>query len=70
MELYDLVKDPNETVNLMFDQNFASIGDDLLDEISGYMKTTGDRLALPKDLRINFLKLYKNGIQKSDKSQL
>lgn len=70
LELYDVVKDPNESVNLLFDQNFASVADDLITELSGYMKTTGDRLTLPNNLRLTFSKLYKNGIQKSDKSQL
>jgi hypothetical protein len=41
----------------------------MISELSDYMKKTGDRLSLPKDLRINFLKNYKNGIQKSDKVQ-
>lgn len=69
VELYDLVKDPTESVNLMFDQNFTTVADDLLGELTGYMKSTGDRLTLPKDLHKTFLKLYKNGVQKSDKSQ-
>jgi arylsulfatase A-like enzyme len=68
LELYDLEKDPQETTNLLFDQKFASVVDELLNDLAGYMKTTGDRLSLPKNLRTQFLKLYKSGIQKSDKS--
>ena len=68
LELYDVVKDPAEKVNLMFDQQFAVIADNLVTELAAYMKDTGDRIKLPPALRINFLKNYKNGIQKADKS--
>ncbi len=69
VELYDVQNDPKESVNLMFDQKFANLSDELIIELSDYMKKTGDRLSLPKDLRTIFLKNYKYGIQKSDKVQ-
>lgn len=69
IELYDVIKDPQEKVNLAFDKNFAATADDLIAELSAYMQSTGDRVQLPKDLRQNFLKQYKKGIEKSDKSR-
>lgn len=69
VELYDTVKDPQEKVNLMFDENFTATADDLIAELSGYMQRTGDRVRLPKGLRENFVMQYKKGIEKKDKSQ-
>lgn len=69
LELYDVLKDTKESVNLLFNPSFAAIADDMIRELSTYMKQTGDRLSLPDDLRTRFLKNYKNGIQKSDKVQ-
>lgn len=69
VELYDLGKDSKESINLLFDPQYASLAEEMIGELSGYMKKTGDRLSLSKDLRTNFLKNYKNGIQKSDKVQ-
>lgn len=69
LELYDVLKDPKETDNLLFNPSFAGVADDMIRELSNYMKQTGDRLSLAADLRTRFLKNYKNGIQKSDKLQ-
>lgn len=69
LELYDVLKDPQETNNLLFNPSFAGVVDDMIRELSNYMKQTGDRLSLAADLRTRFLKNYKNGIQKSDKLQ-
>ncbi len=69
VELYDIIKDPAETVNLMFDRNFSAIAGELITELAAYMKNSGDRLSLPADLQQHFIQTYKNGIQKSDKSQ-
>jgi choline-sulfatase len=69
VELYDLTKDPSESVNLLFDKRMENTADELINELSAYMKKTGDRLTLPKDIRVQFLQTYKNGIQKSDTSQ-
>ena len=67
VELYDVIKDPQEKVNLAFDQNFAAIANDLIAELSAYMQRTGDRVQLPKNLLQNFVKQYKKGIEKKDK---
>ncbi len=69
VELYDVSKDPKETVNLMFDQKFSPIAGELIAELAAYMKNSGDRLSIPNGLLEQFVKTYKNGIQKSDKSQ-
>ena len=42
---------------------------ELIAELRGYMKNTGDRLTLPKDLRTDFLKNYKNTADKGGKSE-
>ena len=69
VELYDVIKDPQETVNLMFDPAYTATADELIADLAAYMQKTGDRLTLRKDLHTQFLKNYKNGIQKSDKQQ-
>ncbi len=69
VELYDVVKDPQETENLLFDKKYAATADELIVLLRGYMKNSGDRLTLPKDLRTNFLKSYKNGAEKGGKSE-
>jgi len=69
LELYDLVKDKKESNNLMFDKNYAKLYDDMIHDLISYMQNTGDRLTLTKDISMQFLKKYKNEIQKSDKSQ-
>lgn len=69
VELYDVLKDPQEKTNLVFDPQFASVADAMIAELSAYMKKTGDRLTLAANLRSRFLTYYKNGIQKSDKIQ-
>lgn len=69
VEVYDVIKDPMEKVNLAFDRNFNAITDDLITELTGYMQRMGDRLQLPRDLRQRFIKLYRSEIQKSDKSK-
>ncbi len=68
VELYDVIQDPQEKVNLMFNQKFAVPADELIGELQDYMKRTGDRLQLPQTLRENFIKNYKPGIQKTAKS--
>lgn len=70
VELYDVRKDPQEMVNLMFDKAYTTKADELIVALQAYMKNTGDRLSLPENLRTRFLNTYKSGIQKSDKSQL
>lgn len=69
VELYDVVKDPQETENLLFDKKYEATADELIVLLRGYMKTSGDRLTLPKDLRTDFLKGYKNGAEKGGKSE-
>ncbi len=69
VELYDLIKDPQEMGNLMFDPAYSATADELIADLTAYMQKTGDRLTLRKDLHVQFLKNYKNGIQKSDKQQ-
>jgi choline-sulfatase len=69
VELYDLSKDPQEKNNLLFDKSYAGVADGLIEELRNYMKNSGDRLTLPQNLRSHFLKEYKNGIEKSDKSK-
>jgi choline-sulfatase len=69
VEVYDVVKDPQEKVNLAFDRNFAPTTNDLLNELTNYMKKTGDRIQLPKNVLADFLKNYSNGDQKPDKSK-
>lgn len=67
VELYDVVKDPQETNNLLFDKKEEATANELIAELKGYMQRTGDRLTLPKNLRIDFLKNYKNGPEKGGK---
>ncbi len=69
VELYNVIKDPQEKENLAFDKNFNTTINDLMNELTVYMRTTGDRLQLPKDLHSNFLKLYSGSEQKSAKSK-
>ncbi|HEX5023972.1 MAG TPA: sulfatase-like hydrolase/transferase, partial [Agriterribacter sp.] len=69
VELYDVIKDPQEEESLVFDENFTTTADELIAELSGYMERTGDRIQLPKALRENFVRNYKTSIQKSEKSQ-
>ncbi len=69
VELYDLSKDSQESNNLMFDPAQASLARELINELRNYMINSGDRFHLPAGLYEQFVKTYKKGIQKSDKSQ-
>ncbi len=44
VELYNVIKDPQEKENLAFDKNFTTTINDLMNELTVYMRTTGDRL--------------------------
>lgn len=47
IELYDLVRDPHELINLANDPAHASIGDSLLLELDRWMRATNDFLPPP-----------------------
>lgn len=59
LELYNVARDPQEKVNLAFKQEYAGTVDALLTTLAVHMRTTGDRLTLPGDLRSEFISRYK-----------
>jgi arylsulfatase A-like enzyme len=64
VELYNVVKDPGETVNLALNPKFKAQAEALLAETRLMMKRTGDRLVLPDDLVNRFLETYGKPEQK------
>jgi arylsulfatase A-like enzyme len=62
LELYDVTNDSEETKNLIFDKNYEVKANELIKELAQQMKSSNDRIALPADLRGDFLKNFvKNG---------
>lgn len=64
LELYNVKKDPQETVNLALEKDFEGKSLELIRVLRGYMSQTGDRLALPANLYQEFLNHYENIIEK------
>lgn len=64
VELYDVVSDPQEKVNLAFapEQRDRIVG--MVEVLDRYMRNTGDRLTLPGNLYERFLNDYQKIIEK------
>lgn len=69
IELYDVVKDPQETVNLIFHKEHAGIADELMFDLQIQMKNTGDRIQFSKDLIKTFLNKHPLKAAPFDSSQ-
>lgn len=69
LELYDVVNDPSEKNNLMFDERHVAVAEDMIIELKTQMKNTGDRITIQPDIRKKFLSSYKPGIDKSGNNQ-
>lgn len=59
LELYNVREDPQETVNLAFQDQHKQTTLALLSEVKEYMQQTGDRLKLPENLYDDFLNHYR-----------
>lgn len=46
-ELYDVVKDPEETTNLIFNKDYDEVARSLFDDLADHMRKSGDLLAVP-----------------------
>ncbi|MDP4285259.1 MAG: sulfatase-like hydrolase/transferase [Bacteroidota bacterium] len=66
LELYNVIKDPEEKNNLVADPQYESIAKNLIGEIKDHMLKTNDLLKLPGPVYENFLKHY---LQKEEKSE-
>ncbi len=69
LELYNIVSDPQEKDNLMFNPKYTAIADEMISELKQYMKSTSDRLDIQPEIRKKFLSSYKPGIDKSGNNQ-
>lgn len=58
IELYRVVSDPQETVNLAFDEAYREIVEDCILALRRHMSSTKDTLTLPDRLYDNFLNNY------------
>ncbi len=58
LELYNVISDPGETVNLVTDPKYKERTKSMIEKIRKYMRDTNDLLALPDNLYENFLQHY------------
>ncbi|HVT85636.1 MAG TPA: sulfatase-like hydrolase/transferase [Chitinophagaceae bacterium] len=58
LELYNVIADPEEKVNLVTDPKYETTTKNLIEKIRQYMSTTNDLLKLPDNLYENFLRHY------------
>ncbi|CAL1518702.1 sulfatase-like hydrolase/transferase [Chitinophaga sp. MM2321] len=58
LELYDIIKDPEETVNLVMDPAYEALSRKLIGEIQEHMLHTNDLLKFSGDVYQNFISHY------------
>ncbi|OQB14764.1 MAG: Arylsulfatase [Firmicutes bacterium ADurb.Bin193] len=58
IELYDVVHDSQELVNLAFEPEYKKLIEDMLDKLKHYMLATNDLIALPDNLYERFIADY------------
>jgi choline-sulfatase len=59
LELYQVMRDPEETKNLAFDSDYEQRVSAMINLLRKHMLETGDRLTLPEKVYRNFLEHYK-----------
>lgn len=64
LELYNVIKDSQETTNLVMDPKNKELTKKLITEIKNYMLNTHDLLKFPDDVYENFIKNYSQPDQK------
>ena len=58
LELYNVIADPEEKVNLVTDPKYEATTKNLIEKSRQYMSNTNDLLKLPDNLYENFLQHY------------
>lgn len=65
LELYNVIKDPQEKENLVKDRQYESVTKNLIGKIRKYMADTNDHLKLPGNIYENFIAHYLNNDKSS-----